>query len=204
MNDDVYWNNYYKVKPVLHVPTQFAALTANEIEVGSQIIELGCGNGRDSLFFGRHGFNVYAIDSSGEAIKSCRENAQAGETFAVFDIEDRDLWTEIQRRASLSETTIYSRFFLHALNDQQQVSILKNLSTLQNKTRIFLEFRTKQDAKRQKVTAMHFRNFTDLEDFENLLLKFNLSIVNKWTGLGYAKYKADDAYVARYILEVNL
>lgn len=203
MNDDVYWNNFYKIKPSLHIPTQFAAFTANEIASGCQIIELGCGNGRDALFFGRHGFNVYAIDSSSEAIKSCREKAQDGETFEVFDIVNNELWAEIQRRTQSSETIIYSRFFLHALEDEQQVNMLKNLSILQNKTRIFLEFRTKKDAERQKVTAKHFRNFIDLGEFEKLLLKFNFSILNTWTGLGYAKFKTDDAYVARYIIEVN-
>ena len=41
-----------------------------------KILEIGCGNGRDSLFFARHGFDATGIDLSAEAIKLARENSK--------------------------------------------------------------------------------------------------------------------------------
>lgn len=38
------------------------------------ILELGCGQGRDAIFFARNGYNVHAIDSSNIALSQTREN----------------------------------------------------------------------------------------------------------------------------------
>ena len=61
-----YWNKYYASREVLKLsaPSQFAAFVAQEAGDAHLIIEVGCGNGRDSLFFARHGFQVVAIDGS--------------------------------------------------------------------------------------------------------------------------------------------
>ena len=65
-----YWNQYYASREVmkLSAPSQFAAFAAQEAGDAHLIIEVGCGNGRDSLFFARHGFQVVAIDGSTAAI----------------------------------------------------------------------------------------------------------------------------------------
>jgi len=52
-----YWNTFYSKFDLQH-PSQFCVTTA--IEARSQpIIEFGCGNGRDSMYFATHGFKVY-------------------------------------------------------------------------------------------------------------------------------------------------
>ena len=74
-----YWNSYYASRAVLKLsaPSQFAAFVAQEAGDAHLIIEVGCGNGRDSLFFARHGFQVVAIDGSEAAILKCEESRQA-------------------------------------------------------------------------------------------------------------------------------
>ena len=46
-----YWNSYYASRAVLKLsaPSQFAAFVAQEAGDAHLIIEVGCGNGRDSL-----------------------------------------------------------------------------------------------------------------------------------------------------------
>ena len=43
----------------------------------NKILELGAGQGRDTLFFARNGFQVYALDYSETGVQTIREKAQA-------------------------------------------------------------------------------------------------------------------------------
>ena len=39
------------------------------VQKGKSILELGCGNGRDSFYFAKNGLNVTAIDASNAVIE---------------------------------------------------------------------------------------------------------------------------------------
>ena len=47
-----YWDNYYANSDLNSklIPSQFAAFVAGELKKNSYIIDIGCGNGRDSFF----------------------------------------------------------------------------------------------------------------------------------------------------------
>lgn len=45
----------------------------------TKIIELGAGQGRDSLFIAKNGFEVYSLDYSKEGIESIKQKAQENE-----------------------------------------------------------------------------------------------------------------------------
>lgn len=54
------------------------------------VLEIGCGNGRDSIFMSQAGFNVYSIDITPKAIELARENAakvQASVDFRIANAE---------------------------------------------------------------------------------------------------------------------
>lgn len=56
------------------------------VDRDKQILELGCGEGRDALFLLERGFDVLATDISPEAIAHCRRNAPAhAASFRVLD-----------------------------------------------------------------------------------------------------------------------
>ena len=59
-----YWNKYYSKNLGLQEQTSFAIHVLNMMSAGDAILELGCGNGRDSFFFASHGIQVYALDQS--------------------------------------------------------------------------------------------------------------------------------------------
>src|SRR5512136_3182288 len=42
----------------------------------TKLLELGCGQGRDTLYFARNGFQVYALDYSETGVQTIREKAQ--------------------------------------------------------------------------------------------------------------------------------
>lgn len=52
-----YWNLFYAKFNISH-PSQFCVMTAIEADVVVPIVEFGCGNGRDSAYFARHGHTV--------------------------------------------------------------------------------------------------------------------------------------------------
>ena len=54
MNKKKYWDLFYKTKVnkiKLNHPSQFAIFTIGEAENITSLVEFGCGNGRDALFF---------------------------------------------------------------------------------------------------------------------------------------------------------
>ena len=57
-----YWNKYYSKKLGLQEQTSFAIHVLSMMSAGDAILELGCGNGRDSFFFAGHGIQVYALE----------------------------------------------------------------------------------------------------------------------------------------------
>ncbi len=74
------WENTYLEEPNLfgELPS-FASKRAVELfetNRARKILELGCGHGRDTLFFARNGLTVYALDYSKNAVDALRGKAQ--------------------------------------------------------------------------------------------------------------------------------
>jgi SAM-dependent methyltransferase len=75
-----HWEDTYSKEPTLYgkLPS-FAAQQALQKFKGDNIrdvLELGCGHGRDTLFFAQHGVRVHAIDYSRTAIDALTRTAQ--------------------------------------------------------------------------------------------------------------------------------
>ena len=54
------------------------------------LLEVGCGNGRDSILFARSGLNVSAIDVAPSAIKLAKENAKEAEVDVDFKVSNAE------------------------------------------------------------------------------------------------------------------
>jgi SAM-dependent methyltransferase len=67
----------YQAKTWANLPNPLAEEAATTLPRGSRILELGCGNGRDSAFFAANGFEVVAADFSPVALRLTDERAQA-------------------------------------------------------------------------------------------------------------------------------
>ena len=66
-----YWNKFYEENGVIHQPSSFARYIEDRyFENGKTLLELGCGNGRDAIFFAEKGKRVSALDLSSQAIQS--------------------------------------------------------------------------------------------------------------------------------------
>ena len=66
-----YWDNFYIKKNKIK-ESSFARFVLSKVKKGKikkSLIDIGCGNGRDSIFFSKNNFCVTGIDISKKAIK---------------------------------------------------------------------------------------------------------------------------------------
>ncbi len=201
--DKKYWNSFYNaVDRRLLIPSQFATFVANEcVDVADTIIDLGCGNGRDALFFSALGFKVIGVDASDKAIEFCRERSQNRSTFLCHDILDKDLLPALMKSCGdVNKLLIYSRFFLHAISETDELIFWSLVEKLCNRESLLaVEFRTNRDENLNKATGQHYRRF--IKPFDLLQRANKAGFVCEYfaEGFGFAKYKTDDAHVVRII-----
>jgi cyclopropane fatty-acyl-phospholipid synthase-like methyltransferase len=69
MIDKVYWEKFYKQQNKDLKPSLFAKYVYDTYaKSGQTLIELGCGNGRDAIYFANKGLHVNAIDQCSDEI----------------------------------------------------------------------------------------------------------------------------------------
>lgn len=69
---------------------------------GAAILDLGCGSGRDSLYFLERGYKVTAVDGSEELCRLASENTGLKVRHMYFsELEDRDMYEGVWASASI-------------------------------------------------------------------------------------------------------
>ncbi|NIP99794.1 MAG: methyltransferase domain-containing protein [Nitrospinaceae bacterium] len=205
-----YWEQHYESYIKLTFPSQFAAFCLNEMPHDRTIIDCGCGNGRDSFFFDKYGKTVIGLDASTAAINFCENHATDSNAqrvnFHVANFEDKDNLGKIEKllKQRDDQFLIYSRFFLHAINEKSEENFLDFCNNICNSgDEIYLEFRTIDDRRKRKIEPKHFRRFIDVDILKKKVVKKGFAIEYFSQGIGFAKYKSEDANVARLILKVT-
>jgi SAM-dependent methyltransferase len=198
-----YWEHYYadRVTPTRRLPSQFATFVAGELTGRHRVIEIGCGDGRDALFFASYGHDVIGVDASHSAIDACRLAARALDEdaeFVVAQIDEPDLAARL--KGDGGPRVVYARFFLHAITEPEEDCLLDLSGALTDPGDLLaVEYRTTRDSSGAKVTAAHYRRFVLPASFEAKALAHGFDVVYAVEGFGFAKYRQDDAYVARTI-----
>lgn len=199
-----YWDlRYSKLTEVTRpLPSQFAAFVAGELKSPHRVVDFGCGDGRDSLFFSSFGHQTIGIDASGPAVKYCVHAAKTlGEeaNFLTSAVDDPELAARIS--TSAGPTAIYARFFLHAITEAEEKSFFRCANTLTKAGDVMaVEYRTIRDLSQPKATDRHYRRFMDPGVFQMAAVRHGFQVRYAVEGFGFAKYNQDDAYVARCLL----
>ena len=150
-----YWDTYYN-KKIKFKESSFARFVLKYIgkSKNKKLIDIGCGNGRDSIFFSNKGYIVTGIDISKTAItnNSIMENKNL--SFSKFDIENDTTTKKFD--------IIYSRFFIHALSEKGEIKLIKLIKKIKKKnTYVFLEFRNSNDEIFKKVKDKKHNDFVN-------------------------------------------
>ena len=98
-----YWDKFYSNR-LIKKESSFAKFTYKRIKLKkAKILDIGCGNGRDSFFFSKKDFIVFGIDISKKIILKNSKNKIQNLKFKKFDIEKNTLKDNFD--------IIYCRFF---------------------------------------------------------------------------------------------
>ncbi len=197
-----YWDFFYnkKYSSQLNFPSQFATFTIGEKKLENNLVEIGCGTGRDSYFFSSYFDNVFAFDKSKVAIKNNLKKYKKVKNlnFFEFDINNEFNFPKIVKKNKI----LYARFFLHSLKDveiKKFVTLSKKI--LNSKEKIFLEYRSINDKTKKKVFKGHYRNFLKSSTIKKIFEQKSFKLIYNIQGKGFAKFKNEDAFVVRQIFE---
>jgi SAM-dependent methyltransferase len=207
---NLYWQSFYSRQKQQMPPSQFAAFVACEFKDHKLFMDIGCGNGRDSLFFSYQGHDVIGIDKSAAAIEFCQSQMistpNLKSAFINADISELDLNSPLLKSAQPVPKIFYSRFFLHAIEENKENEMFEFIKQMGVHARdmVALEFRTEEDSNNPKLAQAHFRRFINPGQLVSKLKdRFGFEILYQVQGYGMAKYATEDAHVCRIIARVN-
>lgn len=126
---DAHWNNFYAEAAAMfrgpwYQPTQFARLWRDRLGTHSRVLDLGCGNGRDTVHLASGGHSLIGIDRSQDAISLARAFAAYRDIPCRFKQGDFTALGDLPRWA----TAAYSRFSLHSVPAKVQEVLLQQLA----------------------------------------------------------------------------
>lgn len=211
-----YWDAFYSQHSLRHTPSPFALWCLDHhLRPDSRILELGCGNGRDSFTFLHHGLPVLAVDGSAEAVadnaahlKVTGSKADAGFVALNFAELERLKTRDAARLAEVN--TVYTRFVLHAVPEPLEDSLLDFCAAiLPAGGRMLHEFRTLRDPLMQQGEALsanermtsHYRRFIDPDAVRAKLAARGFREIDFVESDGLAVFGEEDPVVARVVAE---
>ncbi|MBC8304744.1 MAG: class I SAM-dependent methyltransferase [Pelagibacterales bacterium] len=177
-----YWNNLYTKEDYFGTgPTLLAIFAKKIIEDNSlhSILELGCGQGRDAVFFSRLGYNIVATDISKNAIdfvsKVKKEEKLDNLELLVHDTQ------KVLNVGNSKFDLIYSNLALQFFNIVELEKIFSNIHKLMENNSYFL-FSTKKSGDKyynfgNKISDNAFeykeivRYFFEKHELESILKK---------------------------------
>ena len=201
-----YWNQFYK-KNSISYESSFARFTLKKIKTNNcKVLDIGCGNGRDSYFFNKKGFKVTGIDISKKAIQKNSKVLVKNLIFKKFDI-DKD---EIKKKYDV----IYCRFFVHTVSELLENKLINLIKKSKNKgTLVFFEFRNYKDKifgdfktiDHNKIIEFekgHFRRIIDPKIFLKKFLSATKSkLIYQKSGINLSIVKNDNPNLSRMIFK---
>ncbi|MEZ4195105.1 MAG: class I SAM-dependent methyltransferase [Candidatus Paceibacterota bacterium] len=201
--DKKYWENYYNNVGAERKPSLFAQhVLDNYLKEGQSIIELGCGNGRDCLYFANHGLNVLATDQC-EA-PDLKEN--------LVNENLKFLATDFTKLDDLGEfNVVYSRFTLHSITEEQEDKVIawshRNLSdngylcieARGHKNEIFKLGEPVPGQSNAFIYNDHYRRFVNREILINKLTNQGFHVVTQEEKKGFAPHNGTDYTFLRII-----
>lgn len=212
--DLLYWNEYYQQKPLTLRESSLFAKEMLKIlgdsrkkREGKYLLDLGCGNGRDSIFFSESGIHVVGIDASNVAI-GMLENEYKGNEYLEFICDD---FVTAEALFQREYDYCYSRFTLHAINEKQEEQLINNVyKALKKKGLFMIEARTIHDKiyglgdkveENAYIYNNHYRRFIDPEKIVDKLIKTGFKVLYNQEKDGFSKTETDDPILLRLILQ---
>lgn len=201
--DKNYWKDIYSKQSEGEKPSLFAKYVAETLQIeGKSLIELGCGNGRDAIFFANANAKVTAIDQCDNIIEllNLRFQKLGNLCFKCLDftvLED-----------SSQYDIVYSRFTLHSIAKEQEEKVLQwTYRNLNPNGKLCIEVRGQKNEIYQVgipvegepdafILNDHYRRFIHFETLCKELEDFGFQLNYAQEKKGFAPYNgADETYI---------
>ena len=201
-----FWDDYYGHTHEVTPPSLFAVSTLESL-IGMEnlrLLDYGCGNGRDSLFFSKF-FEVLGTDLSEVIIEQNVISGHLLGSSAKFTVHEK----ETNLRAllkSFDPDVFYARFLLHAITLEQENQLLSTLDDgLKKGAFIFFECRTTKDPLMQEGTKIseferiygHYRRFIVPDELRFKLERLNFQIISFEESDEFSPTSGDKPYLLR-------
>lgn len=208
VSEDEYWNQFYShAHAGLEAPSSFAVQVGDQLTAGAHVFELGCGNGRDALYFASRGLKVTACDRSSVAVTALAQRGDLTRFAHRPEFLTADFQELAERCAALTPDVVYSRFTLHAVPPAVQTAALRwSRGALRPRGRLFIEARSVAGSLYGKGIPVerdaflhdgHYRRFLRLDELTEELEGLGFAITSASEGAGVAIYRDDDPVVIR-------
>ena len=208
-NNPKYWNKFYKKHTLIIKPSNFSQFIKKEFlkkKKIKNILEIGCGNGRDAFYFSKYATKIVSIDNSQQAIIKSKNNERMQKNIIFLKKNILSRFNVVVKNFDL----IYARFFLHTINSIEEDIFLNLLKKISNKkTIVALEFRTTKDklfkkgkkiSKNESITD-HYRRFVEVSNFKNKLKKLNFKIIYFKQSVNLSNFKNDNPNLCRIVFK---
>ena len=162
-----YWTNYYKNHKHAFEPSFFSKSITKFLNEGDSLIDLGCGNGRDAIYFAEKNIYTHGVDMVSEEVEYLNKVYKNHKylSFATFNFADLP---------EKKYTHAYSRFTLHSIPLEFE-NILFKWIKINIKKYFFIEVRSDKDSLYEQKTD-HYRRFPNFEKLLMKLIKNNFEI----------------------------
>lgn len=198
------WTEFYTGNAQIYTPSHFAMSVLPQMEPGRRLLDVGCGNGRDSQFFAQNGLQVTAVDLNQEAIAILQKNCPS-----VRAVCDNAATSTIF--AGESYDYVYTRFFIHALRAEDEARVLKQCyAAMHEGSKLFIETRCIEDelcgegvqiSETEWAVEGHYRRFIIPEKLTAELDALGLRNIRSEKSRGFAPFQGNDPIVLRIIAE---
>ncbi len=194
MKNKTYWNDFYKKNIAPVEPSDFAKFTLSILKErkSNYLLDIACGNGRDSTYFISNDIKTDSLDLS---YPGNSELNFIQSDMLTFDYSNYDV--------------LYLRFVLHTITESDLDVLLDRIKATAKDCLIFIETRSTKGITNEEKSETFFKSSVGDEHFrmlyseeyltKKLSEKFKISLSIEASDL--AEYKGDNPYCIRYILK---
>lgn len=204
--DKNYWENYYSKQNSELKPSLFARYVVNVAGADRKsVVELGCGNGRDAVFFANEGMDVLAVDQVESEIKFLENRYKQLQNLKLKCADFTEFHTD--GRFDI----VYSRFTLHSISAEQEERVLRWAHSALNanglvcievrgqKNEIYKKGIPVEGEKDAYILDDHYRRFINFDFLCGEIVKIGFNLVFAAEDKGFAPFNGGNETYIRVV-----
>tara|TARA_R110001599_G_scaffold349453_1_gene577836 strand:- start:2118 stop:2696 length:579 start_codon:yes stop_codon:yes gene_type:complete len=168
-----YWQEFYKNDLEPNNGSSFSKFVLSHLDPHEQLLDLGCGNGKDTYYFLKNQIRAIGIDNNEFLSK---------EHFIIGDVLQN-----LQKCQNY-----YLRFFIHAIEEEYFDCILEEVHRISDKgTKVFIETRSTEGITQEDKLLHNFKSGVGEEHFRML---YNCSYLEEKIEKKFSIFHLEESY----------